>query len=62
VNDFTAYIIFALAYTELPNWSEFGFFDLLRFIGGFALMAFNWWVKFDAHRVVKDFAWCKFAA
>lgn len=57
VNDFTAYIIFALSFTNFPSWSEFGWLEVLRYTGGFVLMAFNVWVKRDAHRVVKDFAW-----
>ena len=58
VNDFVAYLVFAAAFTNIPSWSDIGLVDLLRYIGGFTLIAFNWWVKRDAHRVVKDFAWC----
>lgn len=59
VNDFTAYVVFALAFTNVPSWQEFGLIDVLRYVGGVSLIAFNYWVKRDAHRVVKDFAWCK---
>ncbi|KFH73160.1 hypothetical protein MVEG_00381 [Podila verticillata NRRL 6337] len=56
MNDFTSYILFALSWLHFPE--ESGFFShLLRWIGGFVLVLFNIWVKLDAHRVVKDFAW-----
>ncbi|KAF8932158.1 phosphatidylethanolamine N-methyltransferase [Dissophora ornata] len=56
MNDFTSYICFALSWLHFPE--ESGFFShLLRWIGGFVLVFFNIWVKLDAHRVVKDFAW-----
>ena len=58
MNDFTSYMIFAFANSHIPPWSELGWSDALRFFGGLALMAFNVWVKRDAHRVVRDFAWC----
>ncbi|CAJ0848508.1 6430_t:CDS:2, partial [Entrophospora sp. SA101] len=56
LNDFASYICFALSNFGIPEDSGF-FINLLRWIGGFFLLWFNIWVKVDAHRVVKDFAW-----
>lgn len=58
INDFATYCIFFVAYWEWPQ--EIGVFDLIRWIGGVLIIGFNLWVKMDAHRVVKDFAWCMF--
>ncbi|KAK9767125.1 phosphatidylethanolamine N-methyltransferase [Basidiobolus ranarum] len=56
VNDFTSYMCFALSFMQ--GLESYGFmFNLLRWVGGIFLVAFNLWVKIDAHRVVKDFAW-----
>lgn len=59
MNDFTTYVCFALSWLTFPAGSGF-FSHVLRWVGGFILVFFNIWVKLDAHRVVKDFAWCKF--
>ncbi|GAO50937.1 hypothetical protein G7K_5056-t1 [Saitoella complicata NRRL Y-17804] len=56
MNDFVAYVLMALAWLHFP--SGHGFLThTLRWTLGFVLILFNLWVKLDAHRVVKDFAW-----
>lgn len=59
MNDFTTYICFALSWFNTSPQSAFVMNDALRWCGGIFLIAFNIWVKIDAQRVVKDFAWCK---
>ncbi|KAG0332939.1 phosphatidylethanolamine N-methyltransferase [Podila humilis] len=56
MNDFTTYVCFALSWLTFPAGSGF-FSHVLRWVAGFILVFFNIWVKLDAHRVVKDFAW-----
>ncbi|KAG5458327.1 MAG: hypothetical protein BJ554DRAFT_1466, partial [Olpidium bornovanus] len=58
MNDFTSYACFALSFVSSSP--ESGTLPVaLRWITGLGLICFNLWVKVDAHRVVKDFAWCK---
>ena len=54
--DFVSYCLFAFACASQPE-GETVFGMTARWIGAWALIAFNLWVKLDAHRVVKDFAW-----
>ncbi|RHZ47253.1 hypothetical protein Glove_586g12 [Diversispora epigaea] len=56
LNDFTTYVFFALANFSIPENSGL-IINILRWAGGLFLLWFNIWVKTDAHRVVKDFAW-----
>jgi len=54
--DFTSYMLFALACAHRPV-GESWLATVARYVVGLSLFAFNLWVKLDAHRVVKDFAW-----
>ncbi|KAJ2726817.1 phosphatidylethanolamine N-methyltransferase [Coemansia sp. Benny D115] len=56
LNDFTAYFFLCSCYLGSANDSE-AWQSYLRISGGLLLLAFNLWVKVDAHRVVKDYAW-----
>ncbi|KAL6710169.1 phosphatidylethanolamine N-methyltransferase [Coniothyrium glycines] len=53
--DFVSYCLFAIACFNQPpeSWLLWS----LRWTTGVVLFLFNLWVKLDAHRVVKDFAW-----
>lgn len=54
MQDFNTYMIFVFFCLPINNLSK-----LIQWksLGGMLLIVFNIWVKLDAHRVVKDFAW-----
>lgn len=54
--DFVSYCLFAMACGGRPL-GEGASLTTLRWISGLILFGFNLWVKLDAHRVVKDYAW-----
>jgi phosphatidylethanolamine N-methyltransferase len=54
--DFVSYMLFAISCARVPVGEGWGL-TAGRWIGGIVLLLFNLWVKLDAHRVVKDYAW-----
>ena len=56
MSDFVSYCLFAIACGGRPDNEKLAM-TVARWVGGWALIIFNLWVKLDAHRVVKDFAW-----
>lgn len=58
MSDFVSYVVMAYSCSHSPANEEW-YLALGRWIGGSVLIIFNLWVKLDAHRVVKDYAWCK---
>jgi phosphatidylethanolamine N-methyltransferase len=57
INDFVSYAMFATAWIHFPEGHSW-VVHTLRWSAGWVMAFFNIWVKVDAHRVVKDFAWC----
>lgn len=56
LNDFTAYFFFGVS--NMHGTRGLGWFlFIVRWAAGLLLIVFNIWVKLDAHRVVKDYAW-----
>ncbi|KAJ3537122.1 hypothetical protein NM688_g6733 [Phlebia brevispora] len=56
LNDFVAYCMFAFTCFRVPEGLSTAA-HIMRWIGGIALIAFNLWVKTEAHHVVKDYGW-----
>ena len=54
--DFTSYCLFAIACGGRPAGEGLAM-TITRWFTGIVLVGFNLWVKLDAHRVVKDYAW-----
>ncbi|KAI8071672.1 phospholipid methyltransferase-domain-containing protein [Gongronella butleri] len=60
MNDFVSYALFVLSWYNASVFSTSVYYmlgGLLRWSFGIFLIIFNVWVKLDAHRVVKDYAW-----
>ncbi|KAI0290051.1 phospholipid methyltransferase-domain-containing protein [Russula brevipes] len=56
INDFLSFCLFAFACFRVPSGLSM-LVHVLRWVGGVVLIAFNLWVKSEAHHVVKDYGW-----
>ncbi|KAB8627247.1 hypothetical protein FH972_026080 [Carpinus fangiana] len=56
MSDFVSYVCFAYVCGGRPPGESLAM-TAARWLGGILLVLFNLWVKLDAHRVVKDYAW-----
>ncbi|CAE6504811.1 unnamed protein product [Rhizoctonia solani] len=56
INDFLSYCMFAFTVFRVPDSLGISA-HILRWLGGFALILFNLWVKTEAHHIVKDYGW-----
>lgn len=56
MNDFLAFTLFCFGSINTPE-GHSTVMHVLRWITGVSLLAFNIWVKVDAHRIIHDFAW-----
>ncbi|KAI5119700.1 hypothetical protein M0805_003584 [Coniferiporia weirii] len=56
LNDFVSYCLFAFCCFRVPEGLSMPV-HFFRWIGGITLIAFNLWVKTEAHHVVKDYGW-----
>lgn len=56
INDFLSYVMFAFSCFRVPTDLSM-FTHILRWVSGIVLIAFNLWVKTEAHHIVKDYGW-----
>lgn len=54
-NDFVAYTVLTFVSFEFP--ASVGVLEVAQYILGISLCIFNLWAKWDAHRVLGDYAW-----